>query len=84
MVQASAQSQKRFYAHDRDGGRHSGHIVSEAEDFHEAAILFAERWAPDDFAEGLAVIVKDCDSGEEQCFTVHLGEHGRDGEAEPC
>lgn len=82
MVQASAQSSKRFYAHDRTAGRHSGHVVSDAEDFHDAAILFAERWAPADPADGLSVIVKDCDSGEEQCFVVHMDEG--QGEADPC
>lgn len=77
---ASDPSSRRFYAHDRGVGRGSGHVVEGAGDFHDAAILFAETWAPADPAGEVSVIVKDCDSGEEQCFIVHLDE----GEADPC
>jgi hypothetical protein len=70
---------RNFYVHDRNAGRQTGHLVREAEDFHEAAVAFAEDWATEE-AGDLSVIVKDCETGEEQCFVVHLGE----GEAEPC
>lgn len=69
---------RRFYVHDCGADRQGGRIVADAEDFHEAAIAFAEDWA---LASGdLRVMVKDCGTGEEQCFVVHLPEH----EAEPC
>ena len=78
MSQTASPAPRRFYAHNRDDGRHSGHVV-DGEDFHDAALLFAEQWAAADPAE-VSVIVKDCESGEEQCFVVHLDE----GDAEPC
>lgn len=79
MVEPASQAARRFHAHDRATGRGSGHLVPGAEDFHDAALLFAERWAAAEPSE-VAVVVKDCDSGEEQCFVVHLD----DGDVEPC
>lgn len=69
---------RRFHVHDRRHDRHSGHVVADADDFHEAALAFAERWS--DAEPDLSVIVKDCETGEEQCFVVRLDED----EAEPC
>lgn len=70
---------RRFYAHDRDGHRQAGARIDDAESFHDAAIAYAERHPATAVGE-LSVIVKDCETGEEQCFVVHLDE----GEAEPC
>lgn len=58
--------------------RDHGHTV-EAEDFEAAAIAFAESWSPDD-ADDVSVIVRERETGREQCFRVHIGA----GEAEPC
>jgi hypothetical protein len=69
---------RRFYVHDCETDRQSGRVVADADDFHEAAIAFAEDSASG--AGDLRVMVTDCETGEEQCFVVHVPEH----EAEPC
>jgi len=71
---------RSFYAHDRHDHRAGGCMIHDAESFHDAAIAYAERAAPADPEDVLAVIVRDCESGEEQCFVVHLD----DGQATPC
>ncbi len=73
----------RFYAHARQEGRHRDHLIPGAETLQDAAMIFAEHWLPMAVGEGadaLSVIVRDGDTGEEQCFTVHLDS----GDAEPC
>jgi hypothetical protein len=77
---AMTQAARSFYAHDRGGHRQGGCLIETADSFHEAAIAFAERAAAAEADGALSVIVKDCETGEEQCFVVHLDE----GEAEPC
>jgi hypothetical protein len=71
---------RNFYAHDRRGHRSEGCLISDADSFHDAAIAYAERAGVADSEGGLSVIVRDCASGEEQCFIVHLD----DEEARPC
>ncbi len=68
---------RSFYAHDRNGHRQDGRLIGEAENFHDAALTYAEHAGADG---ELAVLVRDCESGEEQCFVVDLDE----GDATPC
>ena len=74
------QPHRRFYAHDRGAHRQAGSLIGDADTFHDAAIAFAERQVHVDEDGAVSVIVKDCETGEEQCFVVHLDA----GEAEPC
>ena len=74
-----SQAQRSYYAHDRQAHRQGGAMIRDATSFHDAAVAFAERQGAADEGE-LSVIVKDCETGEEQCFVVHLD----NGEAEPC
>lgn len=75
-----SQEQRSFYAHDRGSHRQAGCMIRDAASFHDAALAFAERQAaPADDGE-ISVIVKDFETGEEQCFVVHLD----NGEADPC
>jgi len=71
----------RFYVHVRGEPRDSCHPVAGAAGFEEAAVLYAEKWAPDVDADGgLSVIVLDPETGERQCFRLDL----ETGDAEPC
>jgi hypothetical protein len=74
--------ERRYIAHLRDDHRHNATAVPGADDAMEAAILFLESHLPEDASQddGVSVIVEDCETGVEQCFTVHLDE----GEARPC
>jgi hypothetical protein len=58
--------------------RDHGHTV-EADDFEAAAIAYTESWSPAD-ADEVSVIVRERETGREQCFCVHIGTN----EAEPC
>ena len=76
-------ARSRFSVHARGEDRHRSHPAPAAATAHEAAILFAEHWLPvtiGDGDEAVSVIVRDGDTGEEQCFTIHLDS----GDAEPC
>lgn len=69
---------RRYYVHDCARERGSGRVAA-ADDFHEAAIAFAEE-CPHAEAGELRLIVRDCETGREQCFVVDLAQHA----AEPC
>ena len=73
---------RRFFAHLRDDERCKAQAVPHADSPLEAAILFLENWLPEGASEdeGVAVIVEDCETGRQMCFTVDLA----DGKAEPC
>jgi hypothetical protein len=58
--------------------RDHDHTV-EADGFEAAALAYAESWSPAD-ADEICVIVRERETGREQCFCVHIGA----GEAEPC
>jgi uncharacterized protein DUF5961 len=77
---AVAAETRRFLVHPAHE-RAQGHIVADAEDFHDAALAYVERWspAPDD-GEEVSLIVCECETGHEQCFRIDLGT----GDAEPC
>ena len=70
----------RFIAHARNDPRHHEHLVPGAVSFEDAALRFVEHWAPADQADEVSIIVTECGSGEQQCFTVDLGA----GDASPC
>ena len=74
---------RRFYAHTRTEGRPRDHLVPGAATLQDAAMIFAAHWLPLPLADHdgeVSVIVRDGETGEEQCFTVHLDS----GDAEPC
>lgn len=72
----------RFYAYPTPAGPCAGHKVPAAESFTEAAIGFLECWGPEDedASDEVSVTVIDCESGEEQCFTIALAT----GVTRPC
>jgi hypothetical protein len=66
-----------YAAHD---GRNHSHDV-EGRSYEDAALAFVEEWRPAADAEGeVQIIVRDADSGREQCFRIDLFS----GDAEPC
>ena len=66
--------QRRFRAYISGMDHHRAHPPLPAEDFVDAAVQFAERWA---WAEaGVSVTVEDVESGERHCFHIDL-ETGR-------
>ena len=71
---------RRFYAHARDEGRHHDHLVPDAADAQDAALIFAEHWAGAEDSHEVHVIVRDGATGERQCFTIDLDA----GAAAPC
>jgi hypothetical protein len=74
-------SLRSFYVHVSDGPAGGGHLITDAEDSFEAALLFAERWAPEtDPGAMLRVHVIDGFTGERCCFTIDIGT----GEVGPC
>ena len=66
-------SVRSFYVHLSGGPSAGGHLITDAEDAFEAALLFTERWAPDTEEMSLRVQVIDGFSGERCCFEVDLG-----------
>lgn len=78
---AEALSLRSFYVHLSGGPAGSGHLITDAEDSFEAALLFAERWAPElDDGDVLRVHVIDGFTGERCCFSIDIGT----GEVGPC
>jgi hypothetical protein len=72
--EAEPRSFRSFYVHLSDGPSFGGHLVTDAMDSFEAAILFAERWGPDpDAGQELRLLVVDSFTGERTCFTLDLG-----------
>ena len=74
----SEQSPHRFHVHPCEN-RGEGHMVPAASSAEEAALVFLEHWSPADGSE-VSVIVKDCDTGRQQCFRLDL----TSGEVAPC
>ena len=68
----------RFSAHVRNDGAHVRSFLAEADSFIDAAVCFAETLpAP----EGeISIVVTDCDTGRERCFSVDLAT----GEVDSC
>ena len=61
--------------------RAQGHVVADARDFHDAALIYVERWTPAPDAEDeVALVVCDCETGRQECFRIDLGT----GETSPC
>ena len=80
-AKAEALSLRSFYVHRSDGPSAGGHLVTDAADSFEAALLFAERWGPEpDAGDELRVHVVDSFTGERCCFVIDLGT----GEVGPC
>lgn len=72
--EAAPRSFRSFYVHLSDGPSFAGHLVSDAMDSFEAAMLFAERWGPDpEAADELRLLVVDTFTGERSCFTLDVG-----------
>jgi hypothetical protein len=70
----------RFSAYAAEEGAHHRHATTAAS-FEAAALEFVENWHPAAWtADELTVIVVDCESGCEQCFTVDIGA----GAVKPC
>ena len=71
---------RRFSVHASEEVRARAHMV-EGRSFEDAALRFVadQHPAADLFGEAV-VLVEDCETGEQQCFRVDLG----DGDAEPC
>lgn len=81
QTRAENLSVRSFYVHLSDGPSAAGHLITDAEDAFEAALLFTERWAPEPpESESLRVQVIDGFTGERCCFQVDLGT----GEVGPC
>lgn len=77
---SAAAEPRRFLVHPCHE-RAEGHVVADASDFHEAALIFVERWGPAADAEDeVSLIVCDCETGRQECFRIDLGT----GEAAPC
>lgn len=75
-----SQVERRFSVHVRDEDHQHSHTLA-ARGFEDAALAFVEHWHPPVTPDGdIAVIVADCDSGEERCFLIDAGT----GNAEPC
>ncbi len=74
-------SSRSYYVHASDGPAGGGHLITDAVDSFEAAILFAERWGPDaEASDELRVHVVDGFTGERCCYAIDLGT----GEVGPC
>jgi hypothetical protein len=66
-----------YAAHD---GRNHSHDV-EGQSYEDAALAFVEEWRPAADADSeVQIIVRDANSGREQCFRIDLFS----GEAAPC
>lgn len=79
--EAEQLSLRSFYVHLSGGPAGGGHLVTDAGDAFEAAMLFAERWGPDaEDADELRVHVVDGFTGERCCYVINLG----NGEVGPC
>lgn len=73
-------SLRQFAVHAAHENRDQGHHV-EGESFEAAAVAFVDAWHPTVDAEGdVAVIVREADSGHEQCFRIDV----ETGETRPC
>lgn len=68
----------RFRAHAAEVDRCRDHVIPDAADFLEAAVLFAERWGGE--AGEMSIVVIDDISGDPQCFRIDLDTQ----QAEPC
>ncbi len=71
-----------FYAHARGEDRHVAHLVPSATSAQDAALQFAEHWLPNvtNGADSMSIIVRDAETGHEQCFMIDLDS----GDAAPC
>ena len=77
----SARQLRRYVAHAVADHGHGDRLAPEARSFAEAALLFTERWHPATGDDGvLSITVTDCDSGEQQCFTIDVDT----GDVGPC
>lgn len=71
---------RRFAIHGHETAHSRARLV-EGEGFEDAALRFVEEFHPaPDSDDAVSLIVEDCDTGERQCFTIHLAT----GEAAPC
>ena len=78
MTQISAD--RAFCVHALDDTRNHAHEVRGAS-FEEAALAFVEDWHPRPDEEGdVSLIVRDQQTGREQCFRIDLDS----GQAAPC
>jgi hypothetical protein len=75
----TAAETRRFLVHPAHE-RAEGHVVADAADFHDAALIYVERWTPADAEDELALIVCDCETGRQECFRIDLGT----GQSAPC
>jgi len=80
MTQTPSPDVRRFSVHASEEVRARAQMVEERS-FEAAALRFcAEQHPHGDLFGEAAVMVEDCETGEQQCFRVDLGS----GDAEPC
>ena len=80
MTDTQAPQARRFSVHASEDVRSRSQLVEERS-FEAAALRYcAEQHPPADLFGEAAVMVEDCETGEQQCFRIDLGS----GEAAPC
>jgi len=80
MTDAPSPQVRQFTVHASEEVRSRAHRVEERS-FEAAALRFcAEQHPQGDLFGEAAVIVEDCETGEQQCFRIDLGS----GDAAPC
>lgn len=80
MPSPSAPAHQEFHVYAAHDGRNHGHTI-EGRSYEDAALAYVEEWRPAADADGeVSLIVRDTDSGREQCFRIDL----HSGQAEPC